>query len=259
MPVDSDDYEERGNAEPEYRDPAGIDSSELRTALSSLYLLGDDPYLRIQAFNLSIVDQFIMQLEYEALGKLGEEQRTPMPEAVFLSAQSQMWIFAAYELLRTWRERAKDVLKLHANGGLQLKIDALEQELGFVHIGREIRAAQLRKVLDTPELLDQIATDLRLTHMSFARLEYIRVALAKHEVGGNKRAIAYMPGYGRINRWCGSLDYEIEIRGGVLGAISRRDIADDLRAISNRENPPTDDDLRSFDAFMKGPPSNPPS
>ena len=76
-----------------------------------LHLLGDDPYLRMQAYNLSIVDQFIMQIESELLRSwFQEEQRSPA-DGMFVSAQSQMWIFAAYELLRTWRERSKDVIK----------------------------------------------------------------------------------------------------------------------------------------------------
>ncbi len=123
-------------------------------------------------------------------------------------------------------------------------------------MGREIRADQLRKVLDDPSLIDQVKDDIREIHIPFARIEYIRVALAKHQVPGNKKSVAYAPGYGRINDWCGSLEYELENNGAILGKISRRDIADELRALSDRSNPPTDDDLASFDAFMKGPPAN---
>jgi hypothetical protein len=239
---------------PDYRPCGEIGAPELSDALRALYLLGDDPYLRMQAFNLSVVDQFIMQLEYDVLRRLRDEESTPGPEAIFLSAQSQMWIFAAYEVLRTWRERANDVLKLCKNGGLRLKISALEKELGFLHVGREIRAEQLRRVLDDPTIVQKIEDDLKISHIPFARLEYIRIALAKHEVSGNKKSIAFAPGCGRINQWCGSLDYELETGGAVIGNISRRDIADELRATANRNNPPTDEDLELFDHFMKGPP-----
>jgi hypothetical protein len=215
----------------------------------------DDPYLRMQVFNLSVVDQFVMGLECDVLRRLHSEDRTPGPEAMFLNALSQMWIFAAYELLRTWRERAKEVIKLQENGGLTLKIDALNKDLGFRHVGREIRADQLRAVLTDPAGINKIREDLRLTHITFARIEFIRIALAKHEVRGKGKSIAYAPGYGRINTWCGSLDYQLENNGAILGNISRRDIADELRLLSDRKNPPTDDELASFDAFMKGPPS----
>ena len=252
-----DQYEDRDDF-PQYRDEEEIQLFELTNSLASMHLLDDDPYLKMQVFNSAVVDKFIMQLEYDVLRRLHEEERTPVPETTFLSAQSQMWIFAAYEILRTWRERAKDVLKLHKNGGLKLKIDALKNDLGFRHGGREIRAEQLQKVLDDPSLVTRIGEDLRVIHIPFARLEYIRVALAKHEVGGNKKSIAYAPGYGRISEWCGSLEYELESSGAVLGKISRRDIADELRLLSDRSKSPTDEDLASFDAFMKGPPGGNP-
>ncbi len=238
---------------PEYRDPDEIKPSELSQALSSLTLM-DDPYLRMQAFNLSFVDQFVMGLEYDVLRKLYSEDSTP-PEAMFLNALSQMWVFSAYELLRTWRERVKEVLKLHDNGGLTLKIDALSKNLGFQHFGRKIRADHLRAVLADPTIIAKIKGELRLTHIPFARIEFIRVTLAKHEVRGKGKSIAYAPGYGRINMWCGSLDYQLENNGAILGNISRRDIADELRLLSDRKNLPTDEELDSFEVFMKGPPS----
>ena len=258
--MEPEEYIEDRDDLPDYREPEKIARSELSDALGRLHLLGGDLYLRMQAFNLAVVDQFIMQLEYETLRKLHDEELTPVPETIFLSAQSQMWVFAAYEILRTWRERAKDVLNLYnngGNGGVKQKIDALEKELGYLHVGRKLRADQLRQVLDDPTIIDKIKGDIRTTHIPFARIEYIRVALAKHEVRGNKKSIAYAPGYGRINRWCGSLDYQLENGGAIMGYISRRDIADELRAISDRSRPPTDEDLASFDEFMKGPPANP--
>ena len=162
-----------------------------------------------------------------------------------------MWIFGAYELLRTWRERAQDVLKLHKNGGLKLKIEALRKDIGFRHVGRELQADQLQQVLDDSKIIAKIEEDIRLIHIPFARIEHLRVALAKHQVRGKSKKIAYAPGYGRINSWCGSLDYQLENNGVILGNISRRDIADELRALSNRTTLPSDDDLKSFDSFME--------
>lgn len=245
-----EDIDEHGD-DPSYRSPEQIAEHELRTALTSLHLLGDDPFLRMQVTNLSIVDQFIMSLEYDALQKLLEEDRTPLPEAVFLSAQSQMWIFAVYELLRTWRQRADAVLKASRAGTLETQIAELEKDQGFVHVGRQIRAGQLRKILSDPSLLSAIDADLRATYIPFRRMEYIRIALAKHEVPKQKNSIAYAPGYGRINQWCGSLEYQLEKGKVILGTISRRDIADELRALNDRTTLPTDEELAAFDAFMK--------
>lgn len=240
-----------------YRRADEIGPSELREALGKLHLFDDDPYLRMQAFNLALVDQFIMQIEYAVLEKLNQEERTPAPEAAFLSAQSQMWIFAAYEILRTWRERAKDMVKWAENGGLNLKLEALEKDIGFEHTGRKIRAGQIRCVLADPSLIPKVKDDVRRTHILFAQIEAIRVSLAKHAVRGKEKSVALMPGYGRINEWCGSLEYEMESGTCSVGQISRRDIADGLRSLTDREPPPTDEDLERFDVFMRGPPDNP--
>lgn len=57
------------------------------------------------------------------------------------------------------------------------------------------------------------------------------MALAKHEVSGGKpKAVAYAPGYGRINMECGALEYQMSNGPMILGNISRRDIADEIRA-----------------------------
>jgi hypothetical protein len=159
--------------------------------------------------------------------------------------------------MRTWREIVKDVLKLHKNGGLQLKIDALKKPQGFVHVGREIRADQLQRVMDDRTAITGIEEDLRLSHIPFGNLEFIRIALAKHQVPGKAKQIAIAPGYGRINQWCGSLDYQIERGRVILGQVSHRDIADQLRAMSDRSHIPSEDDLKSFDDFMEGPDSDP--
>jgi hypothetical protein len=236
-----------------YRPISEISFSALNEAFCNLHLLGDDPYLRMQAFNLSLVDQFIAQLEKEVLDKLIDEERTPLAEAAFLCAQSQMWIFAAYELLRTWRQRCNDMIKWHENGGLELKLKVLEEDIGYLHFGKSYRAAQIRKTLEDPSVILQIHDDQRRTHMLFLRLEAIRVSLAKHEVRGRKGSVALAPGYGRINQWCGSLDYELENGQYSMGYINRRDIADEIRALSSSDVLPTEDEISAFEAYMRGP------
>ena len=163
-----------------------------------------------------------------------------------------MWIFAAYELLRTWWQRAKDFRKLASNGGLELKLAALRKDVGFVHFGREVRAGQIEKVLEDPRRIEAVGDDLKRTYIPFTRLEAIRVSLAKHEVRKRHNSVALHPGYGRINQSCGALDYEIEVGRTSQGTINRRDIAEEIRAFP-RMGVPSDEDLASFDAFMRGP------
>jgi len=253
MDAGDDDHEPYDG--PTYRLPETISQSELRGALDRLALFGSDPNFRNQAFNIALVDEFVMKLELNLLRQQFHEERAPIAEAAFVSAQSQMWIFAAYELMRTWRQRGKDIVKWADNGGLEAKLAHLKRRTAYVHYGREFRARQIEQVLASPALLQNIRDDLRRTHIPFTRIEAIRVSIAKHEFRGQKNSVALMPTHGRINRWCGSIDFELENEGAVMGTISRRDIADELRNIPNLPLP-TDDDIRSFDEFMRGPPDD---
>ncbi len=255
--MDEDQYIEENGDGPDYRRPENIGPFEIRTALSRLQLFGDDPYLRMQAFNLGVIDQFITKLEYDVLRKLIKDDSTPIPEATFLSAQSQMWIFAAYELLRTWRQRTKDIIKWSDNGVLESKLQVFEKDLGYQHFGRQFRAEQITRVLEDPSIVDKIREDQRRTYFLFAHLEAIRISIAKHEVKGRRNSVALMPGYGRINQWCGSLDYELENGFYSMGYFSRRDIAEGIRAIATDTTPPSDEKIKQFDAYMRGPSTRP--
>ena len=243
-----DDYV--ADQESSFRPHTDITSHELTSALHSLALLRDDMYLGLQVTNLAVVDQFIMNLEHHTLQEYFQTDKTP-PTTMFLNAQSQMWIIAAYELLRTWRARAKDIIKLANNGGLELKAASLEEDQGYLHAGREMRAKQLRQIAADPSIIETIKIDLRRAHIPFSRLEHLRVSFAKHEVRGRNNSIAYAPGYGRINMMNGSLQYQLENVPVILDTISRRDVADELRALNDQSNIPTVEDLASFDEFMR--------
>ncbi|MDX8541466.1 hypothetical protein RFM23_27975 [Mesorhizobium abyssinicae] len=225
-----------------------IDWTALRRGLTSLQLF-DDPYLSLQITNLEIVDRFITQIEQETLEHVGD--RMDIEQLAFLNAQSQMWIFSAYELLRTWRQRAKDIVKLSQTGGLVLKIKALKTDTGYLHPTRQMRAEQLERVAADPRIVDAIKEDLRFTHIQFALLEHLRVSLAKHEVSGKPKQVAYAPGYGRVNSWCGSLDYQLESGGVILGTLSHRDVADGMRGLNDRRQIPTDQNLADFGESMR--------
>ena len=115
-----DDY--IADQDPSFRSHTDIAPDELTSALYSLELLRGELYLGLQVTNLTVVNQFIMGVEHHTLQECFRTDKTP-PEAMFLNAQSQMWIFAAYELLRTWRARAKDIIKWPENGGLETKAE----------------------------------------------------------------------------------------------------------------------------------------
>lgn len=252
-PLIGDPETDEPDDDPGYRNPSEIDGMDLYHALQSLTLFRDT-YLGMQAFNLAIVDNFLMSLELRVLQRLVREQRTPIDDAMFLNAQSQMWIFAAYEVMRTWRQRASEIIKWHSTGGLQQKLRALETKREYRHPGLEARAGMLRQVLEHPTLIADLQDDLRRVHIPFRRMEYLRVSLAKHEVSGKAKMPAIAPGYGRINMRCGALDYELNNGRYIIDYLNRRDLADSLRAIPDLPVP-DDEHIASFEAFMKGPSS----
>jgi hypothetical protein len=226
-----------------------INWASLRSALTSLQMF-DDPYMQMQATNLGIVDQFLTDLEFQVLRESSNDDRD-LGAMLFLNAQSQMWMFSAYELLRTWRQRINDAQKLLDSGEINDKIHDLLKDQGFQHFGMEIRAGQLQRLLSAPDTRQLMNEDLRLTHILYKRLDYLRVALAKHEVKGRRGSIALAPGYGRLDIWTGSVQYELEAGQVSLGTLSRRDVADGIRAFADRSEIPTLDTLKSFDEFMK--------
>lgn len=247
MISDSDDYDD-GFVSPRSTDE--IEGHEFVEGLCSLTLF-DDTYLRMQAHNLAIVDQFIMQIEDHVRHRLMEEDRTPMDDAMFLNAQTQMWIFAVYEILRTWMQQAKNILKWHPNKMIPEMIARLRTPDGsFQHFGRERRAEQLEAVLANPSIIDKLRDDLSRIHIPFAQLDMLRVTLAKHENKGKKNSVALAPGYARIDRLTGSLQFELGADRVVLGYFSRREIADSIRTLRNAAVPDAAT-LASFDEFMK--------
>lgn len=238
--------------EREYAALADIDPMGIYQSLTKLHVLSDDAYLRIQATNLGMVDYFITGIECDVLRELRQNDRTPQA-AHFLGAQSQMWLFAAYELLRTWRQRANEIVKWSDNKGLEIKLAALQaQDQGYMHFGREMRIRQIQKVIDDPKVVPEIRNQLLHLHIPFVQLEYIRISLAKHEVRGKAKSAALMPGYGRINSWCGALDYELENGRYSMGYVNRRDVADGLRALDCTQAPPSDRAIQEFEDYMSG-------
>ena len=103
-----DDYEEYDEEIP-FQNPEEIDQMAIYWALNSLVFFANNLDFSNQAMNLTIVDEYIMDLEYGYLGSKIDETNTPY-QPMFLSAQSQMWIFSAYELMRTWREKISKYL-----------------------------------------------------------------------------------------------------------------------------------------------------
>jgi hypothetical protein len=193
----------------------------------------------MQAMNLSVVDGILEDWEAQLLARYIDEERTPFPDAVVVSAFSQLWVFGLYELLRTWRRRAERMVNFaerlkgvdgQARQGLmeQKRLDvqrATESSDAFGPIWRAFERAarerkyvrRLQRAIDGSELL-------------FRRIEALRMSLAKHEVprtGGH----ALAPGYGRIDMGDGSITWQVLLGRNELDMVSRRQLANECRGL----------------------------
>jgi hypothetical protein len=212
---------------------------QLHDVLRELPLL-DEVFLGMQALNVHVVDGYLEQLERELLGEYIERERTPTASALFVSALSQMWVFATYELLRTWRQRVREIL------GWADKLSALaddEREAAVAAKRHEIegRAAELRdpdarwQVFERAEetqFVEGLRLALNRTELAFRDIEAARLHLAKHEVPQQHRVFAEAAGYGRIDMDNGSIYWQVDLGRNEVAVHSRRGLADALRSVS---------------------------
>ena len=205
-----------------------IDFGRIYQLFHSLVLF-DDVYLNMQGMNVALVDPLITQHEHSLLRRYIEIERTPTDECMLVSALSQMWIFALYELLRTWRGRILQLKKLDENGGLAEFIR--RKEIDEMNMSAHYRASQARRMNENAEFKDQMLGQLELMAPVINMVDSIRVNLAKHEIPGRKNYTPRMPGYGRIDMRCGAMNFEIITKHEEFLYINRRDIADALRTI----------------------------
>lgn len=216
------------------------DAASLSETLRSLPLL-DDLFLATQALNIELVDDHIEDLETALLREYIETERTPTATALFVSALSQMWVFAVYELLRTWRQRAQEIIEWSQT---LRPLEGREREEALMRKRAEVerRAAEARDADTRWQLFERasdeafindLRTALNRAELTFRRIEAARVTLAKHEIPKSKRAYAAAAGYGRIDATTGSIQWSIELGRNETELVSRRDLADDLRGLAD--------------------------
>lgn len=208
--------------------PDEIDWSRLLTVFRRLVLF-DDMFLNMQAMNVAIVDSFITDQEYALLREYIAKERTPTQQAMFVSALSQMWLFALYELLRTWRGRIRTLRKWKENGAVPEMLGRLE---GDEHsLGALMKSRHVERVRDDPSFLLKMEGHMIAVEQVFRMTEGLRINLAKHEVPGKANVPVRAPGYGRINGHCGALDFQLDLGDNSYGLLNRRDIAEAIRRI----------------------------
>ncbi|MGH9436465.1 MAG: hypothetical protein ACRD4R_05675 [Candidatus Acidiferrales bacterium] len=202
--------------------PNTISFADLRWNLP----LFEDLFLSMQAQNVMLVDLYLQDMEGGLMRRYMEIERTPFPETLIVSALSQMWIFALYELLRTWRQRVRD-LKQEAQKPPEPPDPAPPPNLSDLTV--IFRQDQLERVRTDAAFVAELDHAYERVEPLFRRVEALRMNLAKHEVPKMRGVPALAPGYGRIDVMSGSIQWQVDLRENVVDLVSRRDLADYLR------------------------------
>lgn len=221
---------------------------ELLDVIQSLPLIRENVFLNMQAQQVAVLDQHVSAHEASFLGLWEEREKFPAMESMFLIAVSQCWVFSLYELLRTWRQLGRECIA-HADeaqrvGGAsdaQERITALRQRrlanLERPEASEGMQEAYyvrfLERAASEPEFVANLKWSIERVEPVFRRLEALRITLAKHEVAktaGSGRT--YMPPYARGDSSTGSMMWLIEDKDGGSEFVSRRSIADSVRALT---------------------------
>ncbi len=215
----------------EYALPSQIDFSILINRWRELGLWENDMFLGMQGMNIGITDETLTFWEQDLHREFMETERPPIPTAMTLSGFSQMWIFAAYETMRVWRNRVFQYRKWFQSGSLAQVIPNLTVKENEVHLPKQIKKAQLERYCGDEPYRKKVNDDWALFEPTYRRVELLRMNLAKHAAPGKDNMLARAPGYARINMVCGSLDYQVVDKDGRYTYLSRRDVADALRTV----------------------------
>lgn len=212
----------------------------IEEAICSLPLF-DNVYYRMQALNLSMVDDFLMNLEKQLLNEYIEIEKTPVQSALFVSALSQLWIFGLYELLRTWRQRIHEILlfvgelnsfsETEREHRIKEKKQKIETTNSYAESVESIHWRPFELAVKDYDYSMRLSSDYDKTELLFRRIEALRIYLAKHEVPKKKGSFTMAPGYGRIDMTDGSIYWQVILRGNEVDLASRRTIADDCREL----------------------------
>ncbi len=203
--------------------PEPIGESKALYGVLKFLPLMDDLFLRMQAQNIAMVNAHIIDIERSMYSKYMERDRTPVSEALFTSALSQMWLFSLYELLRTWRQRVQEVLT-HAERFAKGKVPAtVIPESPDYHTNLAYLHALVRAEKDS-EFLEKMRKAKAVLEPVFRELEGVRVTLAKHEIPKRQCVKAANVGYARIDPLSGSMNYQYINKDGYSSVVSRHSI-----------------------------------
>lgn len=191
--------------------------------------LFENVYLSMQGQNIMLVDVYLRDLEKALLREYLRRECTPVPDVFFVSALSQMWIFATYELLRTWRQFIRDLKKTAAAPPDEEEVAPEEEPRR--HLAEAYWRGQVQQLRSDPQFGRHLDAAYAAVEPLFRRIEALRMNLAKHEVPKRKGELAMAPGYGRIDESSGSIYWFVDLGNNYVDMVSRRTIGDHLRQV----------------------------
>jgi hypothetical protein len=219
------------------------EETRLNEVLRALPLF-DELFLGMQALNIDLVDEYLEEQEAQLLSDYVETERTPIPAALFVSALSQMWVFAVYELLRTWRQRVQEILKwaktLEALDGDERRTAVAQKRQEIERRASEASDAEVHwrafERADDARFIEELRAAVNRTELAFRAVEAVRLTLAKHEVPRRAGVYAAAPGYARIDMSNGSMLWQLELGRNEIEVASRRGLADGLRVLAKQND-----------------------
>jgi hypothetical protein len=219
-------------------------------SLSGLPLL--ENYLGMQARNIWLVDGMLQQMEGALWDEYIRTEKTPFPDIMYVSALSEMWIFALYELLRTWKQLVNEVITYH-NQLEKIRNDPAfeEKKKRLLEANKDIQRSTMsedmeehfyrrgfRQVELDRSYAAYLTTVLNKVEPIFRTVEELRITLAKHEIPktfrrGKPAIRAVSPGYARIDtlKMTGALCWYIENRDGDFEIIRRAGIVESIQKL----------------------------
>jgi hypothetical protein len=207
--------------------------------------LCEDLWLGMQVRNIAMVDvSIVRQVEQQALDEYMATEKTPIMVLSVLSALSQMWVFSVYEFLRTWRERAKHILKLadeyqtvkesKKEAFLAKAIENAQSKSKHIKIAPSYQIGQVGRIADKA-FIQAVKKFYEDTDGLFKQIEGLRVTLAKHEVPKGRGFFAEAPGYARMNTCTGSIYWHFDDKDGYTHKVDRREIANAFMGVTDKQ------------------------
>lgn len=195
--------------------------------------LMDDLFLSMQVRNLHLVDAHLRDLETDFLRhwNADENDSMPLPYSMLVAALSQMWVFSAYEVLRTWREWGR-LLESHAAILASPDKTDGQKEEARAKIRRRIAPQSpsifeftVEKAEQDAAFVAEVSAALKVVEPTFEIIDVVRIPLAKHEIAKGRSLRDVAPGYTRFDRTCGSAYWTIERADHSRFIATRHDLA----------------------------------